>query len=88
MEAQAGKDDTMTEPVAADQHVTGSGHGLCGTHVIVDGEELTVEDTVLHAVVARKISDEFLDHGSDTYWCVDRQGRHRIVRASELAPAS
>lgn len=62
--------------------------GLCGRTVVVDGERLTVEDTVLHAVVARKISDEFLDHGCDTYWCVNSEGRHRILRASELAVAS
>ncbi len=54
---------------------------------MVDGEALLIEDTVLHAVVARKIPDEYLDHGSDTYWCVNSQGRHRIVRASELEPA-
>lgn len=58
--------------------------GLCGTSVVVDGERLLVEDTVLHAVVARKISDEFLDHGSDTYWCVNSEGRHRLLRAAEL----
>ena len=65
----------------------GSARGLCGRSVVVDGERLTIEDTVLHAVVSRKIADEFLDHGSDTYWCVNSEGRHRIVRASELAAA-
>jgi len=65
----------------------GVGTGLCGRSVIVDGERLTVEDTVLHAVVAGRIGDEFLDHGSDTYWCVNNEGRHRILRASELAAA-
>jgi hypothetical protein len=52
--------------------------------VVVDGERLTVKDTVVHAVVAGTISDDFLDHGCDTYWCVTSEGRHRIVRASEL----
>lgn len=61
--------------------------GLCGRHVTVDGERLTVEDTVVHAVVTGTISDDFLDHGCDTYWCVNADGRHRIVRASELAAA-
>lgn len=78
----------MTDPAARDDEAPSSGHGLCGTSVTVDGETLLIEDTVLHAVVARKISDEYLDHGCDTYWCVNSQGRHRIVRASELAPAS
>jgi hypothetical protein len=65
----------------------GMAGGLCGRSVVVDGERLTVEDTVLHAVVVQKISDEFLDQGFDTYWCVNSEGRHRIVRASELAAA-
>jgi hypothetical protein len=58
--------------------------GLCGTHVVVDGEQLVVEDTVLHAVVTGHISDDFLDYGCDTYWCVNAAGRHRVVRASEI----
>jgi hypothetical protein len=58
--------------------------GLVGTHVVVDGEELTIEDTVMHAVVVGRISDDLLDHGSDTYWCVNNQGVHRVIRASEL----
>ena len=61
---------------------------LCGTCVVVDGESLVVEDTVLHAVVTGAISDDFLDYGCDTYWCVNAAGRHRVVRASELATAS
>lgn len=61
---------------------------LCGTCVTVDGERLLVEDTVMHAVVAGHISDDFLDHGCDTYWCVNAAGRHRVVRASEIALAS
>lgn len=61
--------------------------GLCGTCVVVDGERLVVEDTVLHAVVVGAISQDFLDHGCDTYWCVNSSGRHRIVRASEIALA-
>lgn len=64
-----------------------AGHGLCGTSVTIDGEELTVEDTVVHAVVVGSISSDFMDHGCDTYWCVDRGGRHRVVRASEIALA-
>jgi hypothetical protein len=60
---------------------------LCGTHVVVDGEQLVVEDTVLHAVVTGHISDDFLDHGCDTYWCVNAAGRHRVVRASDIAVA-
>ncbi|MEX2293052.1 MAG: hypothetical protein WD691_04635 [Acidimicrobiales bacterium] len=63
-------------------------HGLCGTCVVVDGESLVVEDTVLHAVVTGQISDDFLDYGCDTYWCVNATGGHRVVRASELATAS
>jgi len=66
----------------------GSTKGLCGRSVTVDGEVLLVEDTVLGAVVAGKISDELLDHGCDTYWCVNSEGHHRVVRASELAFAS
>lgn len=61
---------------------------ICGTSVMVDGESLVVEDTVLHAVVTGHISDDFLDYGCDTYWCVNAAGRHRVVRASELATAS
>jgi hypothetical protein len=61
---------------------------LCGTCVVIDGEPLVVEDTVLHAVVTGHISDDFLDYGCDTYWCVNAAGRHRVVRASELATAS
>ncbi|MET0729049.1 MAG: hypothetical protein ABWZ76_12200 [Acidimicrobiales bacterium] len=62
--------------------------GLCGTCVLVDGEELTVEDTVAHAVVVGAISSDFMDYGCDTYWCVNNNGRHRVVRASEIAVAS
>jgi hypothetical protein len=58
--------------------------GLCGTQVVVDGERLVVEDTVMHAVVSGHISDDFLDYGCDTYWCVNSAGRHRVVRASEI----
>lgn len=61
--------------------------GLCGTNVTVDGEELLVEDTVAHAVVEGILDDEMLDYGCDTYWCVNSSGRHRIVRASEIALA-
>jgi hypothetical protein len=61
--------------------------GLCGTCVMVDGEELLVEDTVAHAVVAGTISEDFLDHGCDTYWCVNNVGRHRVIRASDIALA-
>jgi hypothetical protein len=59
-------------------------HGLRGAHVVVDGEDLTVEDTVVAAVCAGRISPDLLDHGYDTYWCVNGAGRHRLVRASEL----
>lgn len=62
--------------------------GLCGTCVTIDGEELLVEDTVVHAVVMGTISSDFLDYGCDTYWCVNNLGRHRVVRASEIALAS
>lgn len=61
--------------------------GLCGTRVMVDGERLVVEDTVMHAVVTGHISDDFLDYGSDTYWCVNAAGRHRVIRASDIALA-
>ena len=44
-----------------------------------------VEDTVAHAVVVGAISPDFMDHGCDTYWCVNTNGRHRVVRASEIA---
>ena len=60
---------------------------LCGTCVVVDGESLVVEDTVLHAVVTGHISDDFLDYGCDTYWCVNAAGRHRVIRASDIALA-
>ena len=62
--------------------------GLCGTCVVVDGEQLLVEDTVAHAVVTGRISSDFLDHGCDTYWCVNTLGRHRVIRASDIALAS
>jgi len=62
--------------------------GLCGQCVYVDGEELVVEDTVAHAVVEGRISPDLLDHGCDTYWCVDGSGRHRLVRASEILLAA
>lgn len=60
---------------------------LCGTCVVVDGESLVVEDTVLHAVVTGHISDDFMDYGCDTYWCVNAAGRHRVIRASDIALA-
>jgi hypothetical protein len=78
-------------PIAADEApvaTTSALQGLCGRCIVVDGERLTVEDTVVHAVVAGRISDDFLDHGCDTYWCVNPEGRHRIVRASELVGAA
>jgi hypothetical protein len=59
--------------------------GLRGTHVLVDGEDLTVEDTVVAAVCDGRLSPDLLDHGFDTYWCVNEHGVHRLVRASELA---
>lgn len=59
-------------------------NGRLGTHVVVDGEELTVQDTVAGAVCAGVLSSDLLDHGWDTYWCVNGAGRHRLVRASEL----
>ena len=62
-------------------------NGLRGTHFIVDGEDLIVEDTVMAAVCAGRLSPDLLDHGFDTYWCVTGDGRHRLVRASELSPA-
>lgn len=68
----------------ADEAAVAPMKGLCGTFVVVDGERLVVEDTVLHAVVTGHISDDFLDHGCDTYWCVNADGRHRVVRASEI----
>ncbi len=60
---------------------------LCGTCVEVDGEQLLVEDTVMHAVVTGHLSDDFLDYGCDTYWCVNAAGRHRLIRASDIAVA-
>jgi hypothetical protein len=59
-----------------------------GAHVIVDGEDLTIEDTVMAAVCSGQLSPDLLDHGSDTYWCVTHDGHHRVVRASELILAS
>ena len=58
--------------------------------MVVDGEELTVEDTVMAAVCAGRLSPDLLDHGFDTYWCVTEDGHHRLLRASELClrPAS
>jgi hypothetical protein len=61
--------------------------GLCGQSVLVDGERLTVQDTVAHAVVMGAISTDFLDHGCDTYWCVNGAGNHRLIRASDIALA-
>ena len=61
--------------------------GLCGTRVTVDGERLTVEDTVMHAVLAGRLSDDFLDYGCDTYWCVNATGGHRVILASDIAVA-
>ena len=61
--------------------------GMCGRNVLVDGEQLLVEDTVAHAVVAGTISPDFMDYGCDTYWCVTPGGRHRVVRASEIPHA-
>jgi len=63
-------------------------NGMRGAHVVVDGEDLTVEDTVMAAVCAGRLSPDLLDHGFDTYWCVTEDGRHRLVRASELALVS
>ena len=60
---------------------------LCGTCVVVDGEQLVVEDTVMHAVITGHISDDFLDYGCDTYWCVNAAGRHRVIRLSDIAVA-
>ncbi len=62
--------------------------GMRGAHVVVDGEDLTVEDTVVAAVCAGRLSPDLLDHGFDTYWCVNAQGVHRLLRASELPSAS
>ncbi len=76
----------MDETRANDTTVTPI-KGLCGTCVVVDGEQLMVEDTVVHAVVEGTISQDFLDYGCDTYWCVNSAGRHRVVRASEIALA-
>ena len=59
-------------------------NGMRGAHVIVDGEELTVEDTVMAAVCDGRLSPDLLDHGFDTYWCVTEDGHHRLLRASEL----
>lgn len=61
--------------------------GLRGAHVVVDGEDLTVEDTVMAAVCAGRLSPDLLDYGFDTYWCVNEQGVHRLLRASELCLA-
>ncbi len=63
-------------------------NGMRGAHVVVDGEDLTVEDTVMAAVCAGRLSPDLLDHGFDTYWCVTEDGHHRLVRASELALVS
>ena len=41
----------------------------------------------MHLVVAGAISDDFLDYGCDTYWCVNAAGRHRVIRASDIAVA-
>jgi len=62
-------------------------NGLRGTHFIVDGEDLIVEDTVMAAVCAGRLSPDLLDHGFDTYWCVNQDGHHRLLRASELVSA-
>ncbi len=62
--------------------------GMRGAHVVVDGEDLVVEDTVVGAVCAGWLSPDLLDYGFDTYWCVTDDGHHRLVRASELCPAS
>jgi hypothetical protein len=61
--------------------------GMRGAHVVVDGEDLTVEDTVMAAVCAGRLSPYLLDHGFDTYWCVTEDGHHRLLRASELCAA-
>lgn len=58
--------------------------GMRGVHVVVDGEDLTVEDTVMAAVCDGRLSPDLLDHGFDTYWCVTKDGHHRLLRASEL----
>jgi hypothetical protein len=70
--------------MAADRSDGPSVSGLCGTQIVVDGEQLFVEDTVVHAVVMGTISQDFLDYGCDTYWCVNSSGGHRVVRASEI----
>src|SRR6188768_700222 len=61
--------------------------GWRGQHVVVDGEELTVEDTVMAAVCDGRLSPDLLDHGFDTYWCVTEDGHHRLLRACELVAA-
>jgi hypothetical protein len=61
--------------------------GMRGAHVVVDGEDLTIEDTVMAAVCAGRLSPDLLDHGFDTYWCVTEDGHHRLLRASELCVA-
>lgn len=76
----------MSEDRASEATVTPI-KGLCGTSITIDGEQLVVEDTVVHAVVVGTISQDFLDYGNDTYWCVNAAGRHRVVRASEIALA-
>jgi hypothetical protein len=68
-------------------HTDSNNPSVCGRNVLVDGEQLLVEDTVAHAVVAGTISPDFMDYGCDTYWCVTPSGRHRVVRASEIALA-
>ena len=55
--------------------------------MVVDGEDLTVEDTVMAAVCDGRLSPDLLDHGFDTYWCVTEDGHHRLLRASELVPS-
>ena len=61
--------------------------GMRGAHVVVDGEELTVEDTVMAAVCDGRLSPDLLDHGFDTYRCVTEDGHHRLLRACELVAA-
>jgi hypothetical protein len=77
-------DQEEREGRAMDDNTT----GMRGAHVVVDGEQLTVEDTVMAAVFAGRLSPDLLDHGFDTYWCVTDDGHHRLVRASELTAAT
>jgi hypothetical protein len=61
--------------------------GMRGTHVVVDGEALTIEDTVKAAVCAGRLSPDLLDHGFDTYRCVTEDGHHRSAPQALAAGA-